>query len=41
MIMTMQEAQIVYWAEKFFPHLLPSHAQALVRELVKLHVKQP
>lgn len=39
--MNKQAAQIRYWADKYFPHLLPAHRYALVAELLKLHLGTP
>lgn len=33
------QAQVRYWGEKYFPHLLPEHRTQLVRELLRLHLR--
>jgi hypothetical protein len=37
--MNKAEAQIKFWGDKFFAHLLPAHRYALVAELLRLHIR--
>ena len=39
--MSRYDAQVKYWADKYFPHLLPAHRLALVLELLQMHAITP
>ncbi len=39
--MNRYDAQVKFWADKYFPHLLPKHRLALVFELLQMHALNP